>query len=35
MREGDRPRREDNIKMDIKDVGGGSDWIYLTHNRDM
>jgi len=33
----ERPRRrwEDNIKVDLKDVGfGGMDWIYLTEDRD-
>ena len=32
-----RPRRrwEDNIKMNLKEVGcGGMDWIELTQNRD-
>jgi len=32
-----RPRRswEDNIKMDLQDVGcGGTDWIELAQNRD-
>ena len=32
-----RPRRrwEDNIKMDVQEVGcGGMDWIELTHDRD-
>jgi hypothetical protein len=29
------PRREDNIKMDLQEVGwGGMDWIYLAQNRD-
>ena len=33
-----RPRRrwEDNIKMDIQEVGcGGNDWIELAQDRDM
>jgi hypothetical protein len=31
-----RPRRrwEDNIKMDLQEVGGIMDWIDLTQNRD-
>jgi len=30
-----RHRQEDNIKMDLKEVGcGGMDWIELAHNRD-
>ena len=31
-----RPRRrwEDNIKMDLQEVGWGMDWIDLRHNRD-
>jgi hypothetical protein len=31
-----RPRRrwEDNIKMDIQDVGWGMDWIELSQDRD-
>jgi hypothetical protein len=31
-----RPRRrwEDNIKIDIQDVGKGMDWIELTEGRD-
>jgi hypothetical protein len=31
-----RPRRrwEDNIKMDLQEVGGGMDWIGLTQDRD-
>jgi hypothetical protein len=32
-----RPRRgwEDNIKMDLREVGwGGMDWIYLAQDRD-
>jgi hypothetical protein len=39
--EGKRPLRiprhrwEDNIKMDLQEVGGGSmDWIELAHDRD-
>ena len=39
--EGKRPRRrprrrwEDNIKMDIQEVGcGGMDWVELAHDRD-
>jgi hypothetical protein len=29
-------RQEDNIKMDIKEVGcGGMEWIELAHDRDM
>ena len=33
----ERPKRrwEDNIKMDLQEVGcGGTDWIELAHNRD-
>jgi hypothetical protein len=32
-----RPRRrwEDNIKMDLQEVGWGMDWIDLTQDRDM
>jgi hypothetical protein len=32
-----RPRRrwEDNIKMDIQEVGWGMDWIELAQDRDM
>jgi hypothetical protein len=32
-----RPRRrwEDNIKMDLKEVGWGMDWIDLAQNSDM
>ena len=31
-----RPRRrwEDNIKMDLQNVGGGGDWMELARNRD-
>ena len=31
-----RPRRrcEDNIKMDLQEVGWGMDWIDLAQNRD-
>jgi len=31
-----RPRRrwEDNIKMDIREVGGGGDWMELSQDRD-
>ena len=31
-----RPRRrwEDNIKMDLQDVGGGGDWMELAQDRD-
>jgi hypothetical protein len=30
-----RSRWEDNIKMNVQDVGwGGMDWIYLTEDRD-
>jgi len=31
-----RPRRrwEDNIKMDLREVGGGGDWLELTQDRD-
>ena len=31
-----RPRRrwEDNIKMDLQEVGGGGDWMELAQNRD-
>ena len=30
-----RPRRswEDNIKMDLQEVGGGGDWMELARNR--
>ena len=31
-----RPRRrwEDNIKMDLQEVGGGRDWVELAQDRD-
>ena len=30
-----RPRWEDNIKMDLQEVGcGGMEWIYLAEDRD-
>ena len=31
-----RPRRrwEDNIKMDLQEVGGGGDWMELSQDRD-
>jgi len=31
-----RPRRrwEDNIKMDLREVAGGGDWMELAQNRD-
>ena len=31
-----RPRRrwEDNIKMDLQEVGGGEDWMELAQDRD-
>ena len=31
-----RPRRrwDDNIKMDLQEVGGGMDWIKLAQDRD-
>ena len=30
-----RRRREDNIKLDLQEVGGGGmDWIDLAHDRD-
>ena len=31
-----RPRRrwEDNIKMDLQEVGGGGDWMELVQDRD-
>ena len=28
-----RLRWENNIKMDLREVGGGTDWIYLVQNR--
>ena len=39
--EGKRPlgrpkcRWEDNIKMDLQEVGGGGDWMELAQDRDM
>ena len=32
----ERPRRrwEDNIKMDLQEVGGGGDWMELAQDRD-
>ena len=35
--EGKRPRRrwEDNIRMDLQEVGCGVDWIDLVQDRDM
>jgi hypothetical protein len=29
-----KPDNEDNIKMDIQDVGWGMDWIERDHHRD-
>jgi len=29
-----RRRREDNIKMDLREVGGGGDWMVLAQDRD-
>ena len=29
-----RPRWEDNIKMDLQEVGGGGDWMDLAQDRD-
>ena len=31
-----RPRRrwEDNVKMDLQEVGGGGDWMELAQDRD-
>ena len=29
-----RPRWEDNIKMDLQEVGGGGDWMELVQDRD-
>jgi hypothetical protein len=30
-----RPRWEDNIRMDVREIGwGGMDWIYLALDRD-
>ena len=31
---GSKRRWEDNIKMDLQDVGGGGDWMDLAHDRD-
>ena len=31
----DRHRWEENIKMSLREVGGGIDWIDLAQNRDM
>jgi len=28
-----RPRWEDNIKMDLREVGGGGDWMELAQDR--
>ena len=28
-----RPRWEDNIKMDLQEVGGGGDWVELAQDR--
>ena len=30
---GPRRRRADCIKMDLKDIGGGVDWIHLAQDR--
>ena len=30
-----RGRWEDNIKMDLQDVGGGGDWVELAQDKDM
>jgi len=32
----ERPRRrwEDNIRMDLQEVGGGGDWVELAQDRD-
>ena len=29
-----RRRREDNIKMDLQELGGGGDWMELAQDRD-
>ena len=29
-----RSRWEDNIKMDLQEVGGGGDWMELAYDRD-
>jgi hypothetical protein len=29
-----RPRREDNIKMDLREMGGGMGWIHLAQDRE-
>ena len=29
-----RRRREDSIKMDLQEVGGGGDWMELAQDRD-
>ena len=29
-----RRRRENNIKMDLQEVGGGGDWMELAQDRD-
>ena len=29
-----RPRWEDNIKMDLREVGGGGEWMELAQDRD-
>ena len=31
---GPRRRWEDNIKMDLREVGGGGDWMELAQDRD-
>ena len=31
---GPRRRWEDNIKMDLQEVGGGGDWMELAQDRD-
>ena len=30
-----RPRWEDNIKMDLREVGRGGDWMELAQDRDI